>query len=129
MNMKARFHLMPAIFCVLLFSGINLQAQFRQPVVSQNSIVSDNNALQLQISPNPVKAGGQISYSYAGPDNQSVTFRVINVIGRTVYENTLFHDSGEINDIVNLGQLPKGLYFFQAASANQTITHRLLIME
>lgn len=126
--MKNGFSLVP-ILCTLLFAHISPQTHLRQtPAAAQTCIVTDNNDPQIELSPNPVKVGGQISFSYSGPDNQSVTFRIFNVIGRNVYENTVFHDSGEINDVVNIGQLPKGLYFFQAASNHKTVTHRLLIM-
>lgn len=128
--MKTRFNLAPAILCVVLLSGVHLQAQLRQtPVNNRAAVTANNPGLSLDITPNPVKVGGQISFTYSGPENQNVTFRIFNAIGRNVYDNTVFHDSGEINDVVNIGQLPKGLYFFQAASDNQVITHRLLIME
>ena len=109
--------------------GSNFLTQgFQQPFANTTGVpeipVAQVNKFNLY--PNP--SNGQFQVNYQLTESGQLTFRVFNLLGQKVYENSMYQSAGTNLTNFNLSTLAESLYFlettFQSASGKQLICNQ-----
>jgi hypothetical protein len=85
-------------------------------------------AMMLKNSPNPFTASTKLSYFL--PNNNSVTLKIYDIIGREM--QTLvngYRSSGEYFTNFNASALPNGIYIAKLQAGDKIKTHKMLLMK
>lgn len=83
------------------------------------------NMERMQLSPNP--NNGNFIVSFTGTKNQKGSIKLVDMLGRVVYNKELMLSSG-INPIeISAPNLKKGIYFFELQTENGKQTKKLVI--
>ncbi len=85
--------------------------------VTPNLAVGENNSVKFSISPNPV-----IDVLNIIGKNQIDSIVILNSVGQSMIETTV----GQNDALINLGQLPAGIYFAKVKSGNSVETRKIL---
>ena len=92
---------------------------------SLNSLVdikeNTSSDLDFLVYPNPSTGIFNIKYNY----NQPITIKIINQLGETVFENKLSQN----NNSINLNNIPKGIYFYQAQNSLKIVKSGKLVIQ
>lgn len=79
----------------------------------------------LSVFPNP--GDGLIHLNGEGFNDPSAPVVVLNALGQPVYSNTLSVEDGDMSMTLDLRFLPRGVYFLQVVSSDQSLVKRLII--
>ena len=72
----------------------------------------------LELFPNP-SAGGPLNLAYFLAEQGEVRTRVLDLYGRTVFEELRSHATGYVREQLNLPNLPAGMYLVELETKNQ----------
>ena len=90
-----------------------------------NSVSAEPLLRSLQIQPNPVKEETTISFSLA--TTSDVQIILVNLIGETVLKKNFFNQTGEFNELLNLENLPEGVYLLSVdIGKNQKVFRKIV---
>jgi hypothetical protein len=94
--------------------------------ITQATSVDDFDTIKnFSIFPNPTNGMVKISASNAGLHDYSLT--IFNLLGRQVYSKPINNVEGQINAAIDLSALPKGVYFVELKSSNNSYQSKLTI--
>jgi predicted dienelactone hydrolase len=79
----------------------------------------------LTVFPNP--GDGLIHLNGEGISGATAPVVILNAIGQPVYSNTISIEEGDLSTTMDLRFLPRGVYFLQIVSSDQSIVKRLII--
>jgi endonuclease I len=83
----------------------------------------DNESLVLMPNPN----NGAFTVNYISTENQKVTVKLMDMLGRVVYNNELKVNNGLNALEINLQDFNKGVYTFELVSGNSKKTEKVII--
>lgn len=111
-------------------AAINLCGQSSWSVAAEVIVKStvglnENEALGLRLYPNPTS--GSFTLQLNSLQQKQLNIRVTNVVGELVYSETLESKAGLNNKILNLEQLPNGVYMVIVENGATVSTQRLTI--
>ena len=90
------------------------------------SIAEIKNELSLSIYPNPV-SNGDLTIDYSLLQNQGGAFKIYDVTGKAVFENTLLPNSNRQH--FKLPELSNGIYYGAITSGNQTVNRKIAVIK
>jgi hypothetical protein len=109
--------------------GIGVSVRNTQAECDGNSSISEslsNNSFDVaQNFPNPFTGESQIAYNL--PQAGKVNFRVTNLVGKVVTENTLSGNAGVNYMNVNASDYAAGVYMYSLTFGGKTITKRMIV--
>lgn len=79
----------------------------------------------LQVFPNPSQ--GRFNTEFRSDLNQTVSIRLLNILGKTVFEDHLEAELGLNQYQVQTRELPQGVYFLELNLSGKVLTKRVLI--
>src|SRR5690606_25252061 len=71
----------------------------------------------LYIFPNP--NSGNFTISGIATANKSIHLEVVNAVGQVIYTGEVVPKSGTLNEQVNLGNVPDGIYLLRINTGNE----------
>lgn len=124
-------NLVPAPFSALSPGGIpigfnvrNTQAEC-DALMSIEETISNNSFDVAQNFPNPFNGESQIAFNM--PQAGKVNFRVTNLVGQVVKENTISANSGMNYITVNSAEYAAGVYMYSISANGKAVTKRMII--
>jgi len=94
-----------------------------QPI-SVDETPKETPEFRFVVSPNPIKKKMKVEYSLSQPG--SVTFLLYNIIGRQVKQWQII-DSKNHQQVIEVGQLPKGIYFLILETEERRVMRKIII--
>ena len=92
------------------------------PGTSAGIASSDNGS--IFVSPNPNKGTFVIKGNLSVTDDVDVTFEITNMLGQVVYNNKVVAQKGELNEVIQLGNIANGMYLLNMhANADRKVFH------
>jgi plastocyanin len=85
--------------------------------------IPENSANSIRIFPNPARAVAKINLDNVSPDNARIS--LIDLTGKILLDQPV---SGNETSL-NVGNLPRGLYFVKILFNNETVTKRLVLVD
>jgi hypothetical protein len=79
----------------------------------------------LDVYPNPTD--DIFNISFVSEEIQTLSIRVINIVGEVVYAESLEHFVGEYTKQISIGDNSKGIYFLEITN-NQTTSSRKIVI-
>jgi plastocyanin len=79
----------------------------------------------LDVYPNPSRDIFNVSFESA--EAQTMTVRVVNMIGEEVYTEELTEFVGSYNKVIDMNTQSKGVYFLEVRSGNGTINKKIIL--
>jgi hypothetical protein len=79
----------------------------------------------LDVYPNPSRDIFNVSFESA--EAQTMTVRVVNMIGEEVYTEELTEFVGSYNKVIDMNTQPKGVYFLEISTANGGINEKIVL--
>ena len=79
-------------------------------VTAEKLLLQEDEALDLNLSPNPVQS--QLNVRFSATEASNVSIRILDDNARTLLLQNL-GNTKSINQVINVSTLPKGLYFLQ----------------
>jgi len=94
-------------------------------ILSSEKNVQNSDGFQLSVSPNPsrcftVSCNNKIN-------SKSLTLIVSDINGKCIYNKTIQNSGSELNEKVDLGEFPKGIYSLEIRGENHTEIKKLII--
>lgn len=80
---------------------------------------------KFDIYPNP--GNGVFKINTSAIDNGNYVVKVLNVLGETVYENSMEISNHKMNSQIDISDLNKGIYFINISNSESQITKRVII--
>lgn len=100
-------------------------AMYTAPASCMATSIGDNSFLDnLTISPNP--SSGIINLSFNQSSVQSMTIEIIDVLGRSIYTQSLPKFTGAYSQIVDLTSFNKGIYFVKINGENGSEIRKII---
>jgi hypothetical protein len=93
----------------------------------QNSakIESAENIDELNVYPNP--ASDQITVSFFNPFNSEIKITIIDMIGKSIYTNTINSEEGFNKTDINIAALTSGIYFIKVADSSSSTVKKFIV--
>jgi hypothetical protein len=88
--------------------------------------VPENGAMQIVTIPNPTS--GSFKLSIAG-NEQMVSLRVLNSIGKTVFEQENVQLNGSFSTMIDLSSQASGLYYIQIKGSDNTYFRKVVLQK
>ena len=79
----------------------------------------------LDVYPNPTR--DIFNVSFVSEEIQTLSIRVMNIVGEVIYEESLEEFVGEYTKQINLGDYSKGVYFLEINDTNGTINKKIIL--
>ena len=79
----------------------------------------------LDVYPNPTD--DIFNISFVSEEIQTLSIRVINIIGEVVYAESLEHFVGEYTKKISIGDNSKGIYFLEITDNQSTSSRKVVI--
>ena len=79
----------------------------------------------LDVYPNPTD--DIFNISFVSDEIQTLSIRVINIVGEVVYTESLEHFVGEYTKQINIGDNSKGIYFLEITDNSGTINKKIIL--
>lgn len=94
---------------------------------AQFNLSTENNleAEDLSFSPNP--GDGRFNLSFTLPDAGDATINIMDINGRTVYQEELSDFSGKYNGQIDISGEAKGVYFLQLVQNDKSLVKKIMI--
>jgi hypothetical protein len=103
----------------IIITGINGNAGF-----SSTKLADDNNSLNLVVY--PVPARNEINVNFNVAETQNVTLRLINLLGKEIYQEVKNNYNGIYNTHIDLSAYASGIYFINIKVGNNTYTRKFV---
>lgn len=90
--------------------------------------ILENNTTTFSLKanvPNPFEKYTEIGFTT--PDNETVTLKITDLLGRTKYTQTIQAKQGENTVKYNASDLADGIYFYSISNKKQTLTRKMTI--
>jgi len=101
---------------------LELDTNFVVSAINNNPI---NNNLTLEVYPNPTK--NQTSINFKIEKKSKVSIHVVDVLGRSVYNNNTTLSKGNHLVILNVENYDAGIYYINTQIAGKTFTNKLVV--
>ena len=101
---------------------LELDTNFVVSAINNNPI---NNNLTLEVYPNPTK--NQTSINFKIEKTSKVSIHVVDVLGRSVYNNNTTLSKGNHLVILNVENYDAGIYYINTQIAGKTFTNKLVV--
>ena len=79
----------------------------------------------LDVYPNPTD--DIFNVSFVSDEIQTLSIRVLNIVGEVIYEESLDRFVGEYTKQISLGDYSKGIYFLEINDTNGTINKKIIL--
>ena len=79
----------------------------------------------LDVYPNPTN--DIFNVSFVSEEIQSISIRVLNIVGEVIYEESLDQFVGEYTKQISLGDYSKGIYFLKITDNNLVINTKIIV--
>jgi len=79
----------------------------------------------IEVFPNPSR--GVFNVLFESIEAQTMTIRVVNMIGEELYQNVLTDFVGSYNSGVDMNAQPKGIYFLEITTTNGSINKKVVL--
>ena len=79
----------------------------------------------LDVYPNPTD--DIFNVSFVSDEIQTLSVRVLNIVGEVIYEESLDRFVGEYTKQISLGDYSKGIYFLEINDTNGTINKKIIL--
>ncbi len=107
------------VFC-LVIGGVSAQVSFVSDNKSDDSFVTE-----LNIYPNPTTTGNITININLDRQEETVTIKVYNLIGKTVFVQKINSFETELQEVINLSSNPKGVYILEVSNGEKKEIRRL----
>ncbi|MEO6524852.1 MAG: S8 family serine peptidase [Mucilaginibacter sp.] len=87
----------------------------------------NNDGSEIALAVFPVPSNGRVNLAFNATKSESLSVSVVNSAGQSVYKTSNTIATGPYNDILNLTNLPSGIYFMQLTIGDKTYLRRLSI--
>lgn len=114
---------MKTLYTFLITLIITLPVQANNPI-EENAILSDF-AQGFRAYPNPNTTGKYIVEFYTLKQEEEITIKVFNLIGKEVYRQHISFHLGPYRGAIRINTLPKGMYLLQISNGDSKQTRRL----
>ncbi len=121
-----------SVTCVVTSSGLCTYTSFAWVYISIHNlgVTTAQNAGGLTVLPNPNKGAFNIKGSLGSTTDEDVTIEITDLLGQSVYRNTLIAKSGIINENVKLNNtLANGMYILSVRSGTGNYVFHIVIEE
>jgi hypothetical protein len=88
------------------------------------SIANASRISQYSIYPNP--ANEIVKIELQGLNAERVNISLVDITGRSVYNNNIVTNGGLLNTSINTADLKSGIYIMQIQSGNQVLNHKIV---
>jgi len=88
-------------------------------------LVYDQGNTKLTFFPNP--SSGLVNLNIQSIESQPMEFRIVNLVGETVYSEKMDLINGTLSKTVDLSSYPKGLYLIQMVLNQGSVTQKLIL--
>ncbi|MDX2001941.1 MAG: T9SS type A sorting domain-containing protein [Chitinophagales bacterium] len=112
-------------YCVTATDANGCEQTSCQEVTVLSSVTDLVMDASLKIYPNPSK--GQFAISFNSAQAQTVAVSIVDLAGKTVYQNTLNANGGNNELTVNLSQAAQGIYFVKLSSEKGTAIRKVTL--
>jgi hypothetical protein len=89
------------------------------------SIQEDQIASSLSVTPNPTS--GQFNVSYKSGKHEPITLQVLDASGKCIYNKTFRDFTGELQEHIDLGNRPKGIYMVAVLAGKNREVKKVII--
>ena len=79
----------------------------------------------LDVYPNPTN--DIFNVSFVSEEIQSISIRVLNIVGEVIYEESLDQFVGEYTKQISLSDYSKGIYFLEINNDKGTINKKIIL--
>ncbi len=93
--------------------------------IPENLSVEDNSLSNLTIWPNPTDK--ILNYRFNSANSNSSVIRLVDIHGRTIYNNAFSSNNQLVNGSINTEALSKGIYFLRIEQGNASTTKKVII--
>lgn len=93
---------------------------------SQSSIDEQTTSLGFEVFPNPI-IGNEIKMNWFGESNDKITFKLIDITGKTVNFKTWFPSSESEQLSMNIEEVNSGMYLLKMNQGRRSVTSRVII--
>lgn len=130
-NMSGEFPVTINVSVNLTFFGFPLELPFSFPgytfiVNGTAQVASFENTMEIgTVSPNP--ANQQARIPFVLNSNEKVELTMVNMVGSRVMSKTIAGKRGENTMIVDVAELPEGIYLYTIQSGSKKSTRKLVI--
>lgn len=93
---------------------------------SQSSIDEQTTSLGFEVFPNPI-IGNEIKMNWFGESNDKITFKLIDITGKTVSFKTWFPSSESEQLSMNIDDVNSGMYLLKMNQGRRSVTSRVII--
>ncbi|MGX7686983.1 M43 family zinc metalloprotease [Flectobacillus roseus] len=98
----------------------------RKSLVNNSTVVSESNALQVSIDPNPVKSSANIKVQFSGTEN--ITIQLISENGNTLNEYN-YQNVTSNYFLMNTSSYANGMYFLRVNTSKETKVVRMFVLK
>ncbi len=102
-------------------------SSFRDSNGATNVAEENKSISALKIYPNPVDANTKINIEFSVPKADNFTVQVLDFSGREVYMDSQENFMGIYKETISMNNLSKGLYLVRIASANESLTRKIMV--
>lgn len=94
-------------------------------IVTSCTGIGDNAASTLQVYPNPTQ--GLMTISIDATDFNQARIRVIDLVGKVVFEQNEVNINGAYSTTVDLSTMPQGVYFVTVSGGDKNISKKVFL--
>jgi hypothetical protein len=102
---------------------VNLSCRVNEQGTIEEEIVSD----EVRVYPNP--SFGELNVRFTAGDNENFSFKVIDVLGKTLAQSNYNSFKGENIQQLDLNKLPSGIYFLSIEKQGNKIHTKRFVIE
>ncbi|MEL6970787.1 MAG: T9SS type A sorting domain-containing protein, partial [Bacteroidota bacterium] len=118
-------NLEPGEYSVTITDRGGCSASFTFLLESVNTAeISDVLIGDLQLVPNPAPDQTRLRVNFA--DAVDARIEVMSTLGQRMWQSPIFENVSNLNEQIDISQLPDGIYFIQVHAAGQSKTVRLM---
>jgi len=108
------------VFCLAVFAA-SAQVNFLHSTDKQE----DSFITELNIYPNPTTNGNISVKIDLNQQEEHITIKIFNLIGKTVYVQKITTFDTKVQENINLGTQPKGVYILEVSNGEKKEIRRL----
>jgi len=93
----------------------------------KNGLINAKSGVVVTLSPNPAKEF--LMVEFFGVNKTQIYFTISDVYGNLIFNNCYKIDFQSTNDLINLKEIPSGLYFYEVKSTSGILRDKILIIK
>ncbi len=101
------------------------KAYFNKELIQLTSIGEEKEVVSVALYPNPARES--INLLVSVPKENTMNLNIIDLSGKTVYNEQLYFSIGMNNNVINVSNLPKGIYIISLNNEKYHLVQKLIV--